>query len=156
MRHPRLARQLLKCEEIPGQRLFSFETEAGWQRIGSADVNDYLAEIAGEQLTAKDFRTWGATVVVAAHLHEAGPAESDTEADRAVLAAVDAAAERLGNTRAVARSSYVDPRVPKAYRLGRLDETWDDDPGVRDRLSPAERAVERVIDLDLPSTSSSG
>ena len=153
VRHPRLARQLLKCEEIPGQRLFSYETDDGWHRIGSADVNDYLAEIAGEQLTAKDFRTWGATVLVADHLHEAGQAESDQDADAAILSAVDAAADRLGNTRAVARSSYVDPRVPKAYRLGRLDETWDDDPDTRDRLAPAERAVQRAIVLDLPPSS---
>ncbi len=153
MRHPRLARQLLKCEEVPGQRLFSFETDGGWHPIESADVNDYLTEIAGDRLTAKDFRTWGATALVAAHLHETGPADSEKAADTAVLAAIDAAAERLGNTRAVARSSYVDPRVPKAYRLDRLDETWDDDPGIRDRLTPAERAVQRVVELDLPPSS---
>ena len=150
VRHPRLARQLLKCEEIPGQRLFSFETDGGWHPVDSADVNDYLSEIAGEPLTAKDFRTWGATTLVAAHLHDAGPPDTEKEADAAVLAAIDAAAERLGNTRAVARSSYVDPRVPKAYLLDRLQATWDDDPEIRDRLTPAERAVQRVVELDLP------
>ena len=154
LRHRRLARQLLKCEEVPGQRLFSYEADGGWHPIGSEDVNDYLAEVAGDELTAKDFRTWGATVLVAQHLHDAGPPDADTDADTAVLTAVDAVAERLGNTRAVARSSYVDPRVLKAYRLGRLDDTWDDDPDVRDRLTPAERAVRRVVELDLPPSAS--
>lgn len=152
VRHPRLARQLLRCEEIPGQRLFSYEDDDGWHRIESTHVNAYLAEIAGDDLTAKDFRTWGATVVVADALHEAGPAEDEREAQSEVLAAIDTAAARLGNTRAVARSSYVDPRVPKAYRLGMLDDTWDDDPDVVDRLAPAERAVRRVLELDLPPT----
>lgn len=152
LRHPRLARQLLRCEEIPGQRMFSYQDEDGWHQVCSATVNSYLTDVAGDEFTAKDFRTWGATVVVAEHLHDTGPADSARDQDRAVLGAVDAAAERLGNTRAVARSSYVDPRVPKAYRLGVLDDTWDDHDGVEDRLSPAERAVQRVLDLDLPPT----
>lgn len=152
VRHPRLARQLLRCEEIPGQRLFSYEDAGGWHAVESHDVNQYLAEVSGDALSAKDFRTWGASVLVAEHLHAVGPADSVREADRRVLAGIDLAAERLGNTRAVARSSYVDPRVPKAYHLGVLDDTWDEDPEPRDRLSPAERAVRRVLDLDLPSS----
>lgn len=143
LRNRRLAGQLLRCEEIPGQRLFAYETPDGWRDVDSQAVNDYLRAVAGDDLTAKDFRTWGATAVAAEVLHatEGEP----TDLDARILAAVDAAAERLGNTRAVARASYVDPRVLAACREERLDAAWDDNPGVVERRSPAERAVGRVV-----------
>jgi hypothetical protein len=90
-------------------------------------VNAYLREIADDDLTAKDFRTWGGTVAAAERLRELGPPSDAKEAEANVLDAIDTAAERLGNTRAVCRASYLDPRVPKAYRYGRFDEVWDDD-----------------------------
>ena len=152
VRHRRLARQLLRCEEIPGQRLFAYEEDGAWREVDSGTVNRYLREAAGEDLTAKDFRTWGATVVAADALRELGPAEG-REAEAAVLHAIDTAAERLGNTRAVARASYVDPRVTKAYRFGELLDQWDDEPGPVGRLSAAERAVQRALELDLPPSS---
>lgn len=142
LRHRRLARQLLRCEEIPGQRLFAFETADGWRDVDSQAVNDYLRSVAGEDLTAKDFRTWGATVVAAEVLHHAPPG-GDLDAVR--LAAVDAAAERLGNTRAVARTSYVDPRVLDAYDSEEFGDAWDDQPGEVARRAPAERAVGRLL-----------
>ena len=146
IRDRRLARQLLRCEEIPGQRLFAYEDEEGWHEVDSTHVNDYLTEVAGDTLTAKDFRTWGATVLVADHLHTTEADDADRNPDAPVLEAIDQAAERLGNTRAVARDSYVDPRVTEAYRRGHLDDAWDRDPEVRGRLSPAERAVQRILD----------
>ncbi len=153
LRHPRLARQMLKCEEIPGQRLFAYQDDDGaWHHVDSGAVNAYLREVAGERFTAKDFRTWGATAVVAEELRALGAFETMREAESNVLAAVDAAAERLGNTRAVARASYVDPRVPKAYRFRRFDEAWDDDEDAAGGLSPAERAVQRILAMDLPSS----
>ncbi len=149
LRHPRLARQLLRCEEIPGQRLFAYQHGDDWRHVDSGQVNDYLREVAGDELTAKDFRTWGGTVAAAQALHDLGPAGDDREVEANVLAAVDVAAERLGNTREVCRASYIDPRVPKAYRLGRLADTWDDEPGEKGRLTTAERAVRRILSLDL-------
>lgn len=154
LRHRRLARQLLRCEEIPGQRLFSYQDGEGWRHVGSGAVNEYLRDVSGDDVTAKDFRTWGGTVIVASTLRTLGPAGGQRDAEAKVLEAIDTAAERLGNTRAVARSSYVDPRVPKAFRLGRFDAVWDDEPGTCDRLSPAERAVTRILQLDLPPSSS--
>ncbi|MFA9444585.1 DNA topoisomerase IB [Egicoccus sp. AB-alg6-2] len=154
LRHPRLARQLLRCEEIPGQRLFAWQDGGGtWRQVDSGDVNAYLREISGDDLTAKDFRTWGGTVVAAETLRDLGPPQHQRQADDHVLAAIDAAAERLGNTRAVCRASYLDPRVPKAYRFGHFDTAWDDTPGDVDGLSPAERAVERLVQLELPPSS---
>lgn len=151
LRHRRLARQLLKCEEIPGQRLFAYRDEDDrWHPVDSGAVNAYLREVSGDTFTAKDFRTWGGTAVVAEHLRGLGPPASAGDADRNILAAIDGAADRLGNTRAVCRDSYVDPRVPKAYRFGRFEEAWDDDDATIDRLTPAERAVRRLVELDLP------
>jgi DNA topoisomerase I len=150
LRHPRLARQLLRCEEIPGQRLFAYRDGEDWQQVGSSEVNAYLRDVAGDDVTAKDFRTWGGTVVAAERLRELGPPGDEREADANVLDAIDTAAERLGNTRAVCRASYLDPRIPKAYRFWRFDEAWDDDEAEVGRLAPAERAVQRLIQLDLP------
>lgn len=153
LRHRRLARQLLRCEEIPGQRLFAYDDGGGWREVTSDDVNRFLRDLAGDRLTAKDFRTWGGTVVAADALRSLGTPGDGDDVEGLILAAIDAVAERLGNTRAVARSSYVDPRVPKAYRFGRFDEAWDDRSDTVGRLSPAERAVERILALDMPSSS---
>jgi DNA topoisomerase-1 len=110
----RLARVIRHCRELPGQALFEYLDEDGKaQSIGSSDVNDYLKEISGAEVTAKDFRTWAGTVFVANQLatHE-GPVRPSH-----MVAAVREAARRLGNTPAICRKSYVHPRV--------LDpETW--------------------------------
>jgi DNA topoisomerase I len=152
LRHPRLAKQLLRCEEIPGQRMFAYQDhdDETWHEVDSEAVNAYLREVSGDDLTAKDFRTWGGTVTAAGRLRELGPPADDREADSNILDAIDTAAERLGNTRAVCRASYLDPRIPKAYRYGRFDEVWDEDEGDVDGLAPAERAVQRVLELELP------
>jgi DNA topoisomerase-1 len=115
-----LARIVHNCQEIPGQRLFQFLDEGGRRHaIDSGDVNDYLRAISGSDFTAKDFRTWAGTTLVAAHLIRVDPT-SASAARRHVLAAIDAAAERLGNTRAVCRASYVHPAVLGAFVDGWL------------------------------------
>lgn len=157
LRHPRLARQMLRCEEIPGQRLFAYLEDDDWRDVDSGAVNAYLREASGGvDVTAKDFRTWGASAIAAGALYEVGPADQRREAETNVLSAVDEVAERLGNTREVARSSYIDPRVPKAYRFGRLHDAWDaaqDGADEDDGLRPPERAVRSIIELDLPPSS---
>ncbi|MBW3657583.1 MAG: DNA topoisomerase IB [Actinobacteria bacterium] len=153
-RDRRLARQVAKCADISGPRLFAYlDADERWHAVDSGAVNAYLREVSGDDFTAKDFRTWGGTSVVARSLRELGPPQSAADAEKNILAAIDAAAEQLGNTRAVCRASYVDPRVPKAYRFDRFDEAWDDDDGTVDRLSPAERAVGRILEMDLPRSS---
>jgi DNA topoisomerase-1 len=81
-------------------------------------VNAYLREITGRDVTAKDFRTWGGTMVAAVELRAIGPAASRREADRNIVRALDAVAERLGNTRVVCRKYYVHPALVHAYLLG--------------------------------------
>ena len=116
---PRLARIIQRCQDLPGQELFQFLDAAGKrQSVSSDDVNAYLRELTGRDITAKDFRTWGGTMLAAVELRTMGPAASRREADRNILRAVDAVAERLGNTRAVCRKYYVHPALIQAYLMG--------------------------------------
>jgi DNA topoisomerase I len=90
--------------------------------VSSEDVNDYLRESAGADYTAKDFRTWGGTVLAAVSLHALEGFESEAEAKRNVIVAIDRVARRLGNTRAVSRRSYVHPAVIDSYLDHKLAE----------------------------------
>jgi DNA topoisomerase-1 len=120
----RLARIVQRCQDLPGQELFQYRDAAGKrQSVSSDDVNVYLRELSGRDITAKDFRTWGGTMLAAVELRRMGPAASRREADRNIIAAVDAVAERLGNTRAVCRKYYVHPALLRAYMMGRVPPT---------------------------------
>ena len=113
----RIARIIQRCQDLPGQELFQYVDEGGRrQAVSSGDVNDYLREIAGPGITAKDFRTWAGTMLAAQHLRATGVVETARDAERAIIAAIDAVAARLGNTRAVCRQYYVHPGVLQAYR----------------------------------------
>jgi DNA topoisomerase-1 len=115
----RIARIIQRCQDLPGQELFQCVTDEGTrQTITSDDVNAYLREIGGRDVTAKDFRTWGGTMLAAVALRTAGPAPTRKEALRNIIRAVDAVAERLGNTRTVCRKYYVHPAVLHAYLQG--------------------------------------
>jgi DNA topoisomerase-1 len=95
---------------------FTFRGKSGVEH--SDDVNAYLREISGRDVTAKDFRTWGGSMLAAVELRAMGPAASRREADRNIVRAIEAVAERLGNTRAVCRKYYVHPALLHAYLLG--------------------------------------
>ncbi len=115
----RLSRIVQHCQEQHGQELFQYLDALGkYKPITSEDVNGYLREVSGLDITAKDFRTWGGTMVAAVKLRTLGPAASRGEADRNILQALDTVAERLGNTRAVCRKYYVHPALLHAYHLG--------------------------------------
>jgi DNA topoisomerase-1 len=119
VRDPRLARIVRRCQELPGQELFQYVDDDGQrQSIDSADVNDYLREIAGEEFTAKDFRTWAGTVLAALALADVRGFASTREARRRVTRAIESVAERLGNTPAISRRCYVHPAVIDAYMAG--------------------------------------
>jgi DNA topoisomerase IB len=114
------------------------------------DVNAYLREEAGEEFSAKDFRTWHGTVLTAVELAREGAPGSRGGGERAIRAAVKRVAEWLGNTPAVCRSSYVDPRLLDRFRDGKTIEL----PGLGsgDELAPKQRAaIERRV-LDLTSS----
>jgi len=116
----RLAQIVRCCQELPGQELFQYLDERNRCRaISSGDVNDYLRDATGVDLTAKDFRTWAGTVLAAVELGalEAAPAAS-TKGN--IVKAVEQVSKRLGNTRAVCRKSYIHPAIIDSYLDGTL------------------------------------
>ncbi len=115
----KLARIVARCQDLPGQDLFTYLDEEGEPHtVDSADVNDYLREITGQDFSAKDFRTWAGTVLAAWALRELTEFDSEAQAKKNVVRAVETVAERLGNTPAVSRRSYVHPTVIDAYLEG--------------------------------------
>jgi DNA topoisomerase-1 len=106
-----------------GSRLFRYELDGERCNLTGARLNDYIGEHMGEEFTAKDFRTWGGTLLAAIALAEHGPSESETEAKRVVARVMRTVGEKLGNTAAVARTSYVSPAVVEQY----LDRRTIDD-----------------------------
>src|SRR6202158_3591358 len=118
----RVARVVKRCEELPGQMLFQYiGADGGRHTVHPDDVNQYLQEISGEDFTAKDYRTWSATVLATCALRDVAAFESDAEAKRNVVPAIASVARRLGHTRAVCRRSYVHPRVIDTYMDGSLE-----------------------------------
>ncbi len=127
--------------------LLAFRNGRAWCSVTPEQVNDYLREVSGLDVTAKDFRTWHATVLAAVVLAETDPPTSKTGRKRAVAAAMREVGEFLGNTPALARSSYVDPRVVDAFEEGRTIRAACrrsyDDPDAR--RSALERATLRLL-----------
>ena len=115
----RLARIVQRSRELPGQELFQYlDANGKRQTISSDDVNAYLREITGRDITAKDFRTWAGTMLAAKELCAMGPVKTRRQAERNMVRAIDAVAERLGNTRTVCRKYYVHPALVRAYLNG--------------------------------------
>lgn len=145
----RLAGLVRRCRELPGHELFQYLDEAGEpQPIDSADVNQYLRDISGEEFTAKDFRTWGGTLAAARALREA-PGGSGTKRGAKFTArdAVERVARELGNTPAVCRKSYIHPAVLGAYQDPVVRALWDADGGARPPagLGPDEAGLLRFL-----------
>ncbi|HEX2555431.1 MAG TPA: DNA topoisomerase IB [Microvirga sp.] len=117
----RIARVVKACQDLPGQDLFQYLDEAGNQQaVTSADVNAYLKEITGRDVTAKDFRTWAGTVLAAMALAEFEAFDSDAKAKKNVRAAIERVSARLGNTPTICRKCYVHPEVFTCYMEGAL------------------------------------
>jgi DNA topoisomerase-1 len=151
LRDRRLAAIVRRCQDLPGQELFQYVDEDGEVRdIASDDVNDYLRDVSGGDYTAKDFRTWAGTLLAYRALRALQPEDHGPAAKRNVVQAIRLTAERLGNTPAVARGSYVHPAVLDAYMDGSLGgalvdvaEEQDAPPTKADRNE--EIAVVRVL-----------
>jgi DNA topoisomerase-1 len=121
IRDRRIARVVRTCQELPGQTIFQYLDEDGEPaRVTSADVNAWLREVTGRDITAKDFRTWAGTVTAAGTLAARPPPQTATEAKRELKATMEQVAARLGNTASIARKSYVHPAVVEAYVAGAL------------------------------------
>ncbi|HYF56338.1 MAG TPA: DNA topoisomerase IB [Salinarimonas sp.] len=121
VRDRRVAKVVRACQDLPGQDLFAYVDEAGQARdVTSADVNAYLKEVTGRDITAKDFRTWAGTVLAALALAEFEGVDSDAGAKKNVRAAIERVASRLGNTPTICRKCYVHPEVITTYLDGDL------------------------------------
>ncbi len=119
----RLASIVRRCREIPEQHLFTYLDEAGEPHpIGSDDVNEYLHAVAGEEITAKDFRTWAATNLAALALSGLEAFDSQARAKHNIVQAVESVAKRLGNTPAICRKCYIHPAIFQGYLDGTLAE----------------------------------
>jgi DNA topoisomerase-1 len=115
----RIARIVQRCQALRGEELFKYlDDEGKRQTVQAEDVNAYLQDTTGRDVTAKDFRTWAGTMLVAEALRKMGPAETKREAERNIVAAVDVTAKRLGNTRSVCRKYYIHPALIEAYLEG--------------------------------------
>ncbi len=149
----RLARIVQRCQTLPGQELFKFLDDNGKrQTIDSGDINDYLREITGEDVTAKDFRTWAGTMLAAAALRDLGPGEDSREVKSNVVTAVDRVAERLGNTRATCRKYYIHPALIQAYERGLVPEAPPAAAGKRRARPSAEIRREEAAVLQFLQT----
>ncbi|MEO7932782.1 MAG: DNA topoisomerase IB [Chthoniobacterales bacterium] len=137
VKDPQLAKIVRRCQEMPGQDLFEYEGEDGeLHTITSQDVNEYLRGIAGEDFSAKDFRTWAGTVLAAIALREFEAFDAQAEAKRNVVSAIEAVAKMLGNTPSVCRKCYVHPVILDSYLTG-------------DTIATVQQRVEGKIDRSL-------
>jgi DNA topoisomerase-1 len=135
----RIARIVKACQDLPGQDLFQYLDENGAQQsITSADVNAYLKEITGRDITAKDFRTWAGTVLAALALKEFEEFDSEAKAKKNIRAAIEKVSSRLGNTPSICRKCYVHPEVFSSYMDGEL-------------LLEIKEEIETELREDLPS-----
>jgi len=154
---PAVARVVRRCQDLPGQELFQWVDEQGHRHsIDSSDVNAYLREICGEDFTAKDFRTWFATVEALERLRRLRPS-SAREAQRQAVQVVREVARRLGNTPTVCRNCYIHPGVIEAHVRGALAAVNGAAPAqvLGQLLRSAPRAPIRVPRARLPRTRSS-
>jgi DNA topoisomerase-1 len=151
----RLAHIVRQSRDLTGYELFQYVDAEGERRtIDAADVNAYLKSIAGDEFTAKDFRTWAGTVLAARALNEVAAFDSKTQAKRNILRAVEAVAKRLGNTTAVCRKCYIHPEVVNAYLDGTLAASLNRKAVMELRsnlhdLSPEEAAVLALLHRGL-------
>ncbi len=158
IRDRRIAKVIRACQDLPGQELFQYVDESGEARdVTSSDVNAYLREISGEDITAKDFRTWHGTVLAAMALQEFEKFDSQAGAKKNIKEAIQQVAARLGNTPTICRKCYIHPEILTTYIEGSLllevkkkveSELRDDLSG----LKPEEAAVLTLLQARLSVT----
>jgi len=154
----RVAKIVKACQELPGQRLFQYLDEDGERKeVTSADVNEYLKEITGRDVTAKDFRTWAGTVLAALALQEFESFGPDATVKKNVKSAIERVAARLGNTPTICRKCYVHPEILSSFEQGELllDIKKKVEGELRDdlhSLKPEEAAVLGLLEARLNRT----
>jgi DNA topoisomerase-1 len=154
----RVAKIVKACQDLPGQELFQYIDENGQRRdVTSADVNAYLKEITGRDITAKDFRTWAGTLLAAQMLQEFETFDTEAKAKKNVRAAIERVASRLGNTPTICRKCYIHPEILSSYAEGALLLEVKDQVEAELRedlasLKPEEAAVLSLLEARLKRT----
>ena len=152
LKSKKLAGIIKKCRDIPGKELFQFyDKEGNRHSIDSGLVNNYIREISHADFTAKDFRTWAGTVQAFLALKSIGCCETETEAKRKMVEALDIVSEHLGNTRTVCKKYYVHPLILSLYESKKLEkyieslDSIEKDDG-KAGLSPEEKIVMEILE----------
>jgi DNA topoisomerase IB len=141
-----VVRQLLERPGTADEDLLAYQTEdGGWRDVTSDEINAYLKEISDAEITAKDFRTWNATVMMAAALAETPPPKSRTARKKAIRAAYVRVSEQLGNTPAVCKASYVDPRVVDRFENGETIHEAVNEAAAADGDRDTQRTLEQAV-----------
>jgi DNA topoisomerase-1 len=148
--HPRVAKTIRACIDLPGYQLFQYVDKQGVRHtIDSADVNEYLKEHANGDFSAKDFRTWGGSVLAGKALYKKGGAKSEQDFKDHLKQTVEEVSTHLGNTKNVCRAYYIHPKVIKSYEKGVLvphfASAYKRSYGKRFRLLPEEYATWSLI-----------
>ncbi len=143
--NPTVVKTIRKCIELPGYEVFQYlDEDKNRHTVDSQDVNDYLQEVTGEKISAKDFRTWGGTMISAQTLDKIGPAENKTQLKKNLADTCKVVSKRLGNTATVCRSYYIHPTVFKTYEddilIPHMRE-YRNRPSKDEYLKPTESAV---------------
>jgi DNA topoisomerase I len=151
----RLRRVVEECVELPGYEIFKYLDESGEVKdVKARDLNAYVKEVMGDEFTPKDFRTWAGTLFAAVKLAEIGATEDLEQAEKNILEAVDDVAKRLGNTRDIARASYISPRIIDHYLEGSVvehhaEQLEDIIVAEQEDLTEAEKALLRLLKRKL-------
>src|SRR4051794_1765511 len=157
VRDRRIAKIIRACQDLPGQRLFQYQDGDELREVTSADVNEYLKEITGRDITAKDFRTWAGTVMAAMALQEFEAFDTKATQKKNLKAAIERVSSRLGNTPSICRKCYIHPEVLSAYVEGNLlleikDQVEEELRENLARLKPEEAAVLALLEQRLQRT----
>jgi DNA topoisomerase I len=145
----RVVRVIRRCLDLPGDVLFQYKDGNAARSISASDVNAYLRDIAGADVTSKDFRTWGGTVRAANYLWSAERGEGKKATRGLVREAVKSASQALGNTPAVCRKSYIHPRIFECYEKGVVVEA----PPPMRGLRADERMALALLKARMPTVS---
>ena len=150
LRNKKLIKLVNQCQEIPGWKLFQYYDEDGVKKeIDSSSVNDYIHAISGELFTAKDFRTWSASLISFNTLMDFGIEHDDNQNKKNRLSAIDITAKELGNTRNVSRKYYIHPHILKTYEDSTIDKYFqkaENDENAYAHFSHSENALMALLE----------
>jgi DNA topoisomerase-1 len=161
MKDRRIAKVVKACQDLPGQKLLQYIDDDGEAReVTSGDVNTYLRDITGSDVTAKDFRTWAGTVLAALALDEFEEFDSEAAGKRNIRAAIEKVAARLGNTPTICRKCYIHPEILNSYidrsLRGEIGEEIKRELTHEENLKPEEAAVLALLGRRIASESKAG